>query len=86
MVKNSSANAGDKRVVQFLAWKDPLEEGTATHSSSLAWRLPWTGEVGGLQSIRLQTGDMIAFVWYLGEEKSVYFFLHLLECRKVMLC
>ena len=30
-------------------------------------------------------GDTIAFVWYLGGEKSVYFFLHLLECRKVML-
>jgi len=56
VVKNSSANAGDKRVAQFLAWEDSLEEGTATHSSSLSWRLPWTGEVGGLQSIGLQTG------------------------------
>ena len=56
MVKNPSANAGDNRVVQFLAWEDPLEEGTTTHSSSLSWRLPLTGEVGGLQSIELQTG------------------------------
>ena len=56
MVKNPSANAGDNRVVRFLAWEDPLEEGTTTHSSSLSWRLPWIGEVGGLQSVELQTG------------------------------
>ena len=34
--------------VQFLGWKDPLEEGMATHSSILAWRLPRTEELGGL--------------------------------------
>ena len=33
--------------------KDPLEKGTATHSSILAWRIPWTEETGGLQSIGL---------------------------------
>ena len=32
-----------------LGWEDPLQEGTATHSSVLAWRTPWTEEVGGLQ-------------------------------------
>ena len=31
-------------------WEDPLEEGMATHSSSLAWRILWTEEAGGLQS------------------------------------
>ena len=36
--------------VQSLAWDDLLEEGMATHSSSLAWRIPWTEELGGLQS------------------------------------
>ena len=36
--------------VQSLGWEDPLEEGKATHSSILAWRIPWTGEPGGLQS------------------------------------
>ena len=36
--------------VQSLAWEDPLEEGMATHSSILAWRIPWTEEPGGLQS------------------------------------
>ena len=34
--------------VQSLSWKDPLEEGMATHSSILAWRTPWTEELGGL--------------------------------------
>ena len=34
-----------------LGWEDPLEEGMATHSSILAWRIPWTEEPGRLQSI-----------------------------------
>ena len=37
--------------VQSLGWEDPLEEGMGTHSSILAWRIPWTEEPGGLQSI-----------------------------------
>ena len=37
--------------VQSLRWEDPLEEGMATHSSILAWRIPWTEEPGGLQSM-----------------------------------
>ena len=40
--------------VQFLCREDPLEEGMATHSSVLAWRIPWTEEPGGLQSMELQ--------------------------------
>ena len=36
--------------VQSLGWEDPLEKETATHSSILAWRIPWTEEPGGLQS------------------------------------
>ena len=40
--------------VQSLGWEDPLEKGTATHSSILAWRIPWTEETVGLQSVRLQ--------------------------------
>jgi len=40
--------------VQSLGWEEPLEEGTATHSSILAWRIPWTEETGSLQSIALQ--------------------------------
>ena len=37
--------------------EDPLEKGTATHSSSLAWRIPWTEEPGGLQSMGSQRVD-----------------------------
>ena len=40
--------------VQSLGWEDPLEEENATHSSTLAWRIPWTEEPGGLQSLELQ--------------------------------
>ena len=37
--------------VQSLGWEDPLEKEVATHSSILAWRIPWTEEPGGLQSM-----------------------------------
>ena len=40
--------------VGSLGWEDPVEEGTATHSSILAWRIPWTEEPGGLQSLGSQ--------------------------------
>ena len=41
--------------VQSLAQEDPLEKETATHSSILAWEIPWTEEPGGLRSMGLQT-------------------------------
>ena len=41
--------------VQSLGWEDPLEKGMATHSSILAWRIPWTEEPGGLQSMGSQS-------------------------------
>ena len=40
--------------VQSLSWEDSLEESRATHSSVLAWRIPWTEEPGVVQSIKLQ--------------------------------
>ena len=40
--------------VRSLGWEDPLEKGIATHSSILSWRIPWTEEPGGLQSLQLQ--------------------------------
>ena len=43
--------------VQSLGLEDPLEEGMATHSSILAWRIPWTEEPGGLQSMGSQESD-----------------------------
>ena len=42
--------------VRSLGWEEPLEEGMATHSTILAWRIPWTEEPGGgLQSMGLQS-------------------------------
>ena len=43
-----------KTWLRSLGWEDPLEEGMATHSIILAWRIPWTEEPGGLQSMGLQ--------------------------------
>ena len=37
--------------VQSLGWEDPLEKAVAAHSSILAWKIPWTEEPGGLQSM-----------------------------------
>jgi len=45
--KESAHNAEDQ--VQSLGWEDPLEKGMAPHCSILAWRIPWTEELGGLQ-------------------------------------
>ena len=39
--------------VQHLSWEDPLEKGMAPYSGILAWRIPWTEERGGLQSMGL---------------------------------
>ena len=55
MLKNLPASARDAEdAVQSLGREDPLEEEMATHSSILAWRIPWTEEPGRLQSIGLQ--------------------------------
>ena len=40
--------------VRSLGWEDPLEKEIATHSRILAWRIPWTEETGGLQSMESQ--------------------------------
>ena len=40
--------------VRFLGGEDPLEEDKETHSSILAWRIPWTEEPGGLQPMQMQ--------------------------------
>ena len=54
MVKNLPANAGDLEIrVRSLGWEDLLEKGMTTHSSILAWRIPWTEELGWPQSMEL---------------------------------
>ena len=55
MVKNLPANAGDSRDrIRSLGQEGPLEKEMATHSSILAWKIPWIMEPGGLQSTGLQ--------------------------------
>ena len=49
------ANAMQETWVRSLSWEDPLEKGMATHSSILAWRIPWTEESGELQFMGLQS-------------------------------
>ena len=53
-LKNPPASEGD---VQSLGWEDPLEEGMATHSNILAWRIPWTEDPRGLPSMGLKELD-----------------------------
>ena len=52
MIKNLPAVPETQ--VQSLGWEDPLEKGAATHSSILAWEVPWTEEPGGILSMGLQ--------------------------------
>ena len=52
MVENPPAK--QEMQVRSLGWEDPLEEDMATYSSILAWRIPWTEEPGGLQSMGSQ--------------------------------
>ena len=55
MVKNPPANAGDTGdVVRSLGQEEPLEKEMATHSSVLAWKIPWTEKPGELQSMGLK--------------------------------
>ena len=56
MVKNLSAV--QETEAPSLGREDPLEKGMATHSSILAWRIPWTHEPGGLQCMGLQESDV----------------------------
>ena len=52
MVKNLPAKQETQEIrIRSLSWEDSLEEGVGTHSSILAWEIPWTEELGGLQSM-----------------------------------
>ena len=64
----------------FHPWvrEDPLEEGMATHSSILAWRIPWTEEPGRLQSIRLQSQTWLKGLSMHAPYKSQWFFFFFL--------
>ena len=75
VVKNLPANAGDiKTRVSSLGREDPVEEGMAAHSSILAWRIPWTEEPGGLQSMGSQrvggmTERLTLFHFFLKQDR-----------------
>ena len=64
---------------QSLDWEDSLEKGKGTHSSILAWRIPWTEEPGGLQSKGLQRVGhnwvTNTFTWYNVEILNIYFII-----------
>ena len=77
MIKNPPAML--QTWVQSLSQEDPLEEGMATHSSILVWRIPWTEEPGGLQSMGLQkvrhdwATDTFNFKCLCGTRTQIYF-------------
>ena len=61
MVKNPPAKAGDAGPrVQPLGQEDPLEEEMAAHSNILAWRIQWTEEPGGLESMELRSWKILS--------------------------
>ena len=57
--------------VRSLGWEDPLEKEMATHSSILAWRIPWTEEPGGLQSMGSQLSDFTFTFHFHALEKEM---------------
>ena len=65
--------------VQSLSWKDTLEKGKATHSSILAWRIPWTQEPGELQSMGSQRGR---HSWATNTHTDI----HCLYCAWILNC
>ena len=69
MVKNPPAI--QETWVHFLGREDPLEKGMVTHSSTLAWEIPWTEEPGGLQSVRLHR---VRHDWVTNTFTSLSFF------------
>ena len=69
--------------VQSLGWKDPLEKEMATHSSILAWRIPWTQEPGRLQSVEVSkesdtteqlTLSLFSYTTYMN---NIYIYIYL---------
>ena len=68
-------------MIPGLGWEDPLEKGMVPHSSILAWRIPWTEEPGGVQSMGLQSWTQLtlslAYTYMLLLSRfSRYFAMH----------
>ena len=70
--------------VQPLGLEDPLEEGMTTHSSILAWRIPWTERPGGLQFIGLQTVGHDRATKHSTSQSIAYSFCHTAETNKTL--
>ena len=66
MVKNPPAMW--ETWVRSLSWNDPLEERMATHSSILAWRIPWTEEAEELDSMDLQSETRLSDFTFYGHK------------------
>ena len=54
LVSQEVKNLAVTQETQVVGWEDPLEKGMATHSRTIAWRIPWTVEPGGLQFLGSQ--------------------------------
>ena len=70
MVKNLPAM--QESWVRPLGWEDPLGKGITTHSCIIAWRIPWTEEPGGLQSMVLQSWTWLSDFHYYYRIKSLH--------------
>ena len=70
MVKNLPAM--QESWVRPLGWEDPLGKGITTHSCIIAWRIPWTEEPGGLQSMALQSWTWLSDFHYYYRIKSLH--------------
>ena len=66
--------------VQSLSWEDPLKKGMATHSSVLAWKIPWTEESDRLQSMGLKESEMTDHASDLLEVCNTHQILRLSTC------
>ena len=83
-VKN--LHAKQEMQAQYLGREDPLEEGMATHSSILAWRIPWTEEPGGLQSVGWQrVGHKWMTNTFTLRVESLFFKAIWLSCKRALL-
>ena len=80
MVKNPPAMWETR--VQSLGWEDPLEKEMATHSSNLAWEIPWTEEPGGPQSMGLKELDLTERLTHLILHKL----LSIVPCAITCMC
>ena len=89
VVKNPPANAGDINKGSIPDQEDPLEEGMATHSSILVWRIPWTEEPSSLQSMGLQkVGDNwsnLAYTYTHTYLKYNFIYLSFISCDSELL-